>query len=66
LVFLFSKESRRNLGSNQPPVELVSGSFSVIKELGYDDNHTPSSNDEVENEWSYTSIFPIGLHVVGS
>jgi hypothetical protein len=37
------------------------GYFPFLKWLGYEVNHTPSSNAEVKNEWSYTSTLPICL-----
>jgi hypothetical protein len=35
-----------------------------VKPLGYKANHSPPSNAEVKNEWTYTSTAPICLHVM--
>jgi hypothetical protein len=40
------------------------GSFPAVKRLGHEVNHSSPSNDEVKQEWSYTSSPPIRLHGV--
>jgi hypothetical protein len=43
------------------------GSSPGVMRSGRDADHPPPSSAEVENEWSYTSIHPLGLfrHVMG-
>jgi len=35
-----------------------------VKWVGREVNHSPPSSAEVENEWIYTSVPPVCLHVV--
>ena len=60
VFFFLPKSSRQALGTNQHSVRLVLEFFLGLKQLGFDVNHSPASA-KVQNEWSYTSTFPIHL-----
>jgi hypothetical protein len=48
--------SRPALGPTQPPTQWVQGAVSLgVKRLEREADHSPPSNAEVKNEWSYTS-----------
>jgi hypothetical protein len=51
---VFATASRPALGPTQPPVQWLSGALSPDREA----NHSPPSNAEVKNAWSYTSTTP--------
>jgi hypothetical protein len=59
-LFLFTKASSPALGPTQPPIQWVPGnSFLGGKERpGRAVDHSPPSNAEVKNAWSYTSTTP--------
>jgi hypothetical protein len=44
----------------QPPIQWVQG----VKRSEREPDHTPPSNAEVKNSWSYTFSLPIRLHGV--
>jgi hypothetical protein len=47
---------RPDLGSTQPPIRWVSGALSLgVKRPRREADHSPPSNAEVKNMWSYTS-----------
>jgi hypothetical protein len=49
--------SRTALGPTKPPIQWVPGTLSLGLRLpGREANHSPPSNVEVKNAWSYTSI----------
>jgi hypothetical protein len=49
-IFLFSAESRPSLGSNQIPIQWVSGKISPgVKRPGRETHHSHSSSAEVKN-----------------
>jgi hypothetical protein len=54
--------ARIGIGRNLRRIMSYSGIF--CPRLGREANHSPPSNDEVKNEWSYTSTPPISLHRV--
>jgi hypothetical protein len=55
-IFLFTTASRTALEPSQPPIQWIPGAFSLgIKWLGREPDHSPPSNAEVKNAWSYTS-----------
>ena len=56
-IFLFSKTSRRALGSTKPPVQWASKSYLGGKAAG-------AASAEVKNEWRYTSTPPLYLYAV--
>jgi hypothetical protein len=57
--------SRPALGPTQPPIQWVPGALSLgIKWPGREADHSPQSNAEVKNAWSYTSAPPVHLHGV--
>ena len=48
------------MGPTQPPIQWVPGVFAGVKQPGRDADHSPSSDGEVKNEWSYTfSLTPL-------
>lgn len=59
-IFL-SKTSRLTLEPAQPPIQVA---LPELMRLGSEVNHSPSSNAEAKNEWSYTSTSPIRFHGV--
>ena len=60
-VFLFCKMSGLALDLTQPSVQQVPEGLSLgVKQLERDD-HSPLSNAEFKNEWSYTSTSSICL-----
>jgi hypothetical protein len=63
-IFLFSTASRMVLGPIQPPIQKVPGNFSLgTKRPGREAGHSPPSNAEVKNVWSYISTPPYALMV---
>jgi hypothetical protein len=55
-IFLFTTASRPALGPTQPPIQWVSGAFSLgVKRPMREVDHSPTSSDEVKTAWSYTS-----------
>jgi len=53
------------LGPTQPPMQWVLGAPSLgVKRPEREAEHSPPSNAEVKNVWSYTSTPPICLHVM--
>ena len=53
----FSAVCRPDLGTTQPPVQLLPESISsTVKLLKHDANRWPSSNATIKNVWSHTSI----------
>jgi hypothetical protein len=61
--FLFSKSSSPALGSTQSLIQHVLGTLSPgVKQLEYEADHSPASNAEVKNEWSYTSAPSVCIH----
>ena len=61
--FIFSKKSRLAFGPTQPPIAVGTGVLSQEANgpiCGF--CHSPPSNAEFENEWSYTSTPAIRLH----
>jgi hypothetical protein len=64
-IFLFTTASRTALGPTQPPIQWVPGVLSLgVKRSGHEADHSPPSNAEVKNAWSYTSTPPIRLNGV--
>jgi hypothetical protein len=58
-------ESNTALGPTQPPIQCVTVAFSQgLKRLEREADHSPPSNAEVKNIWSYTSTPAIGFHGV--
>jgi hypothetical protein len=56
-IFLFTTASRTALGPTQPPIQRVRGALSLgVKRPERESDHSPPSNAEVRNAWSYTSI----------
>jgi hypothetical protein len=56
VIFLFATASRPGLGSTHPPIRQVSGDLSSeVKQPERKVKHSPPSNAEVNNAWSYTS-----------
>jgi hypothetical protein len=61
----FTTVSRLALGPTLPPIHWVPGALSLgVKRPGRDADHSPPSNSEVKNVWSYTSTPPIHLRGV--
>jgi len=54
------------LGSTQPPMEWIPGSFPGVKQQKQEVNHLPLSSTEVMNEKSYTTTPSIRLHSMDS
>jgi len=64
-ISLFTAASRPVLGLTQPPIQRVSGAFSLgVKRPGSQAEHPPPFTAEVKTAWSYTSPIPIRLHDV--
>jgi hypothetical protein len=64
-IFLLTTVSRPALAPTQPPIQWVPGALSLgIKWSGREADHSPPSNAEVKNAWSYTSTPPIHLNGV--
>jgi hypothetical protein len=64
-IFLLSTASRPALGPTLPPIQGVPAALSPMeKRPGREDDHSPPSNVEVKNSWSYNSNDPIRLHGV--
>jgi hypothetical protein len=64
-IFLFTTASRPARGSTQPPIQWVPGALSLgLKRPWREADHSPPSNTEIKNPWSYTSIPPVRLHGV--
>jgi len=61
---LFTTASRTALGYTQPPIQWIPVAiFLAVKRPDHEVDHSPPSNAELKNEWSYT-ISPIRLHGV--
>jgi hypothetical protein len=63
----FSLHDRVQTGSGAPPASYpvgTWGSFPGVKRPGRETDHSPPSNAEVKNAWSYTFAAPILLHGV--
>jgi hypothetical protein len=59
------KNSELDKWPTQPPIQGAPGLlFLGVKWQGHEVDHSPPSNAEVENEWSYTSIPSVCLHGV--
>jgi hypothetical protein len=58
-MFLLYRTPRLFLGPTQPPIKLVRGSSSAVKQPGSQTDHLSVSTAEVKNEWSCD---PICLH----
>jgi hypothetical protein len=57
--FLFSKFSRPDLGSTQPPIQWVPGALShEVKRQGREAEHSPLAIADVKKMWIYTSTPP--------
>jgi hypothetical protein len=56
----FLHTSRRALRPTQPPVQWVPGLSWGVKWPGHGADHPPLPSTEVENEYNYTSIPPLG------
>jgi hypothetical protein len=55
-IYLFSTASKPALGLTQLPIQWVPEALSPgVKRPGREANHSPPSNGEVKNRWSYTS-----------
>jgi hypothetical protein len=55
--FLFYLASRPALGTTQPPIQWVTGAFTLgIKQSGLEVDYSPPPSAKVKNVWSYTSI----------
>jgi hypothetical protein len=53
---LLTTVSRPALGTNQPPIQWIPGVPNlVVKRQGIEATHSPPSNAELKNAWSYTS-----------
>jgi hypothetical protein len=57
-VFLFSIASRRTLGRMRSPIQWVPEILLGDKAARRQADHSPPSNAEVKNTWSYTSTLP--------
>jgi len=50
-IFLFTSVHRMALGPTQPPVQQIPGDLSLgVKQLGHEDDHSPSSSSERETQ----------------
>jgi hypothetical protein len=57
--FLFSKSSRQDLGSTQPPIKSVPGAFSPgVKRPGRKPDHSSPTSAEVKKMWMSTFSLP--------
>jgi hypothetical protein len=64
-IFLFTTVSRPALGPTQASLKWVLGALSLgVKRPGCEADHSPPSNADVKNAWSYTSAPPVRLHGV--
>jgi hypothetical protein len=64
-IFLFTTASKPALGPTQPPIQWVPGVLFIgTKRPGREADHSPPSNADVKNAWSYTSTPPIHFHGV--
>jgi hypothetical protein len=64
-IFLSTTVSRSALGPTQPPIQWVPRALSPgVKRPRREADHSPPSNVEVRNAWSYISNPPIRLHGV--
>jgi hypothetical protein len=62
---ILNTASRPALGPIQPPMQRVPGALSLgVKRPWREADHSPPSNAEVKNAWSYTSTPPTQLHCV--
>jgi hypothetical protein len=62
---LFNAVINFRVRPTQPPVQWVPGSLSlVVKRPGREADHSPPSNAQVKNAWSYTSTPSVRLHGV--
>jgi hypothetical protein len=53
------------LGPTQPPIQWLPGALSLgVKRPGREADHSPPTNAEIKNAWSYTSTLPVHLHGV--
>jgi hypothetical protein len=49
----------------QPPIQWVPGALSLgVERPGLEADHSPPTNSEVKNAWSYTSAPPVRLYSV--
>jgi hypothetical protein len=56
-IFFFTTASRPDLGPTQLPIQWVPRALSrELKKLGREADHSPPSNAEFKNEWSYTPL----------
>jgi hypothetical protein len=63
-ICLFSKPSRPSPGPAQAPLRKIIGELlSVVTRTGRETDHSPPSNAEGKNEWSYTSTPPCAFIV---
>jgi hypothetical protein len=58
---IFSSPKKIQIGSGSRLARGYQGPFPGLKQLGCVD-YWPSSSTEVKNDWSYTSVSPIGCH----
>jgi hypothetical protein len=55
-IFLFTTVSETALGPTKPPIQWVTGTFSLgVNRPGREADHSPPSSAEVKDAWSYTS-----------
>jgi hypothetical protein len=56
---VFSTMSRQPLGSTQPHIQCMQGTFSPnVKWLGCEANHSPPSTADIKNAWIYSPTPP--------
>jgi hypothetical protein len=63
-VFCYPIQSRLVVGTTQPPIQWVLGSYLEAKLPVDDAGHSPPPSAKVKNEWSYATIPPICMHGV--